>query len=143
MNNKKIRREKIIYWTATGIIAAVMTFSIISFTFFDGYNYPEGAFTHLHLPEYFKVELTIAKGLGLLALLIPGIPPKIKEYAYVGFAITLASAVIAHSAVGDSIMYIIDPLLFLGVLVVSYIYFSRLQGYKHSISSNIEVLLSK
>lgn len=143
MNNKKIRREKIIYWTATGIIAAVMTFSIISFTFFDGYTYPEGAFTHLHLPEYFKAELTIAKVLGVLVLILPGIPQKIKEYAYVGFAITLVSAIIAHASVGDGIMYIIDPLLFLGVLIVSYIYFTRLQGYKHSISSNIEVLLSK
>lgn len=143
MNKKKIRREKIIYWTATGIIGAVMTFSIISFTFFDGYNYPEGAFTHLHLPEYFKVELTIAKVLGVVALMIPGIPQKIKEYAYVGFAITLVSAVIAHSSVGDSIMYIIDPLLFLGVLIVSYVYFTRLEGYKYSIASNIEVLLSK
>ncbi|AXY77743.1 DoxX family protein [Paraflavitalea soli] len=143
MNSKKIRREKIIYWTATGIIGAVMTFSIISFTFFDGYTYPEGAFTHLHLPAYFKAELTIAKVLGVLILLLPGIPGKIKEYAYVGFGITLVSAIIAHAAVGDGIMYIIDPLLFLGVLILSYIYFTRLQGYKHSIGSNIEVLLSK
>ncbi len=51
-----------------------MVFSIINFTFFDGYTYPEGAFNHLHLPAYFKTELTIAKVLGVLALLLPGIP---------------------------------------------------------------------
>ncbi|WP_315820943.1 hypothetical protein [Paraflavitalea speifideaquila] len=52
----------------------MMVFSIINFTFFDGYTYPEGAFNHLHLPAYFKTELTIAKVLGVLALLLPGIP---------------------------------------------------------------------
>jgi hypothetical protein len=71
------RREKIIYRTATGIVCAVMVFSIINFIFNDHFpfpNGPEGAFVHLGLPEYFKVELTIAKILGVLALAIPTIP---------------------------------------------------------------------
>ena len=86
-----MRRDKIIYWITTGIVAFVMLFSIISFTFLDHAIYPEGAFQHLHLPGYLKVELTIAKTLGLFALLIPSIPSKIKEFAYFGFAITLIS----------------------------------------------------
>src|SRR4249920_2521112 len=37
-----------------------------------------------------------AKILGVLALLIPSIPARIKEFAYFGFGITLISASIAH-----------------------------------------------
>lgn len=122
-----MKKDRIIYRTSTGIIAFVMLFSIISFTFFDHFIYPEGAFQHLHLPGYFKVELTTAKTLGLLALLIPSIPFKIKEFAYFGFAITLTSAVIAHSSIGDKWYNIVDPLGFLVVLAISYRYFLRLK----------------
>jgi len=76
--------------------------------------------------EDFRIELTVAKALGVLALLTPGVPRKAKEFAYAGFAITLVSASIAHFAVGDSVPFVIDPLLFLGALITSYIYFNKL-----------------
>jgi hypothetical protein len=120
-----MKTKKMIYWIATGIVCSVMIFSVISFTFFDHYQYPEGAFVHLGLPYYFKIELTVAKILGIAALLTPAIPPKIKEFAYFGFAITLLSASIAHFASGDGIMFVIDPLIFLGILVVSYRYYRK------------------
>jgi hypothetical protein len=66
--------------------------------------------------------------LGVLALLIPGIPARIKEFAYFGFGITLMSASIAHFARGDarlSVLYVVDPLVFLGLLAVSYFYFEK------------------
>jgi DoxX-like family len=120
--------EKVIYRTTTGIVCAVMIFSIINFIFNDHFpfpNGPEGAFVHLGLPHYFKIELTTAKILGVLALLIPSVPFKIKEFAYFGFGITLLSASIAHFARGDarlSVFLIIDPLFFLGLLIMSYVY---------------------
>jgi CHASE2 domain-containing sensor protein len=77
------------------------------------------------LPVYFRIELTVAKALGVLALLTPGVPRKAKEFAYAGFAITLISASIAHFSVGDSLPFVIDPLLFLGSLITSYIYFNK------------------
>jgi hypothetical protein len=58
------------------------------------------AFTHLGFPEYFRVELTWAKLLGVALLLAP-VPARLKEWAYAGFAFTLVSALIAHLAVGD------------------------------------------
>ncbi|HKZ38403.1 MAG TPA: DoxX family protein [Chryseolinea sp.] len=120
-----MKTRKMIYWITTGILCSVMLFSVISFTFFDHIQYPEGAFVHLGLPNYFKIELTIAKVLGMMALLIPGVPPKVKEFAYFGFAITLFSASIAHFASGDGFFYIVDPLIFLGILVVSYRYWNK------------------
>ena len=121
----QMKKDRIIYWISTGIVCAVMIFSIITFTFFETAIYPEGAFKHLGLPQYFRVEITIAKVLGVLALLIPGISSRIKEFAYFGFGITLLSASIAHFSSGDGIMNIIDPLLFLGVLIVSYLYYHK------------------
>jgi hypothetical protein len=125
-----MKRDKIIYWTTTGIVCVVMVFSIVNFTFFDYYPYPEGAFNHLHLPAYFKTELTIAKVLGVMALLIPEIPYKIKEFAYFGFGITLVSASVAHFSVGDGFLFVMDPMIFLGVLVISYRYFQRIYSGK-------------
>jgi len=57
-------------------------------------------FTHLGFPEYFRVELSWVKLLGVVVLLTP-VSSRLKEWAYAGFAITLASALIAHFAVGD------------------------------------------
>src|SRR5712691_7073456 len=105
MPNTLPKRERLIYWTATGLVLAVMVFSIINFVFNDHFpfpNGPEGAFVHLGFPTYFKVELTIAKMLGVLALVIPAVPFKLKEFGYFGFAITLASASIAHFGRGDA-----------------------------------------
>jgi hypothetical protein len=127
----KTRRDRTIYWISTGIVASVMAFSIVNFTFLDRFPFPEGGFVHLGFPSYFRTELTIAKALGLLALLVPNIPAKIKEFAYFGFAITLVSASFAHFSSGDariSVLLIIDPLIFLGLLSVSYFYFNRIRA---------------
>ena len=125
-------RERALYRASTGLVLAVMVFSIINFVFNDHFpfpNGPEGAFVHLGFPPYFKVELTIAKILGVLALLIPAVPFKVKEFAYAGFAITLLSAAIAHFGRGDarnlSVLYVIDPLVFFLLLAVSYYYFDK------------------
>src|SRR5689334_11863443 len=129
-------KDRIIYWTTTGIVSAVMVFSIVNFVFNDHFPFPngkEGAFVHLGLPSYFKIELTVAKVLGVIALIIPNIPRKIKEFAYFGLGLTLISASIAHFAVGDaanlSVLFVLDPLFFFGLLVVSYVYFDKLSRF--------------
>jgi hypothetical protein len=72
------------------------------FTAYAGLRLPQvlQAFTHLGFPDYFRVELSWAKFLGVVLLLAP-VPPRVKEWAYAGFAIDLVSAVIAHVSVGD------------------------------------------
>lgn len=42
-------------------------------------------FAHLGVQNYFRIELTMAKVIGTLALLIPQIPAGIKEWIYVCF----------------------------------------------------------
>jgi hypothetical protein len=74
----------------------------IGFTAYAQLRLPQvaAAFTHLGFPGYFRVELAFAKLLGVLVVLAP-VPARVKEWAYAGFAITLASALIAHFSVGD------------------------------------------
>jgi len=119
-------KDKAIYWGATGIVCAVMVFSAINFNLANPIGPMKGAFVHLGFPDYFRIELTVAKVLGVLALVMPGVPVKAREFAYAGFAITLTSASVAHFSSGDPLLFVIDPLLFLAALVTSYVYFINL-----------------
>jgi hypothetical protein len=60
------------------------------------------AFTRLGFPSAaFRIELSWAKVVGVLALLLPFVPARFKEWAYAGFAINLVSAIIAHTSIHD------------------------------------------
>jgi len=74
----------------------------IGFTAWAQLRLPQVAemFTHLGFPDYFRVELSWAKLLGVVLLLAP-VPARLKEWAYAGFAINLASALVAHFSVGE------------------------------------------
>lgn len=124
-----MKRDRIIYWTATALVSAVMAFSAINFNLRHPFGPFDNPFGHLGLPDYLRIELSVAKALGVLALLLPGIPRKVKDFAYAGFAITLISAAVAHFATGDDLMFVIDPLLFLLVLAVSYVFLDRLDQH--------------
>jgi len=85
------------FWIVTALLCLQM-----GFTAYAQLRLPQVAemFTHLGFPDYFRVELSWAKLLGVALLLAP-VPARLKEFAYAGFAITLASALVAHSSVGD------------------------------------------
>ncbi len=85
------------YWIVTALFCLQM-----SFTAYAQLGLPQvaEAFAHLGFPAYFRVELSWAKLLGVGLLLAP-VPARLKEWAYAGFAINLASALIAHLSVGD------------------------------------------
>src|SRR5437764_12385628 len=87
----------IAYWIVTGLFCLQM-----SFTAYAQLTLPDvaQAFTHLGFPAYFRVELSWAKLFGVMLLLAPA-PPRLKEWAYAGFAINLGSALIAHLSLGD------------------------------------------
>jgi len=91
------RAETIVYWAITALFCVQM-----AFTAYAQLSLPQVAemFTHLGFPDYFRVELSWAKLVGVILLLAP-VPARLKEWAYAGFAITLASALIAHFSVGD------------------------------------------
>ena len=92
-----MKKPAIAWWIVTGLFCLQMTF-----TAYAQLRLPQvaAAFAHLGFPPYFRVELSCAKFLGVLLLLAP-VPARLKEWAYAGFAINLASALIAHLSVGD------------------------------------------
>jgi hypothetical protein len=96
INNRTLR---IAYWAITALFCLQM-----GFTAYAQLRLPEvaEAFRHFGFPGYFRVELSWAKLLGVVVLLAPA-PVRLKEWAYAGFAINLASALIAHAAVGDGV----------------------------------------
>ena len=114
-----MNKNKIIYWTTTGIISAMMVFSAYGY-----FSNPDmkAAFMHLGFPDYFRIELGVLKVLGALALILPMVPNKIKSFAYFGFALTFVSAFIAHTASGDPIAVAAAPIIFLVILGISYYY---------------------
>src|SRR5580765_8966397 len=91
------KAKTIVYWVITALFCLQM-----SFTAYAQLRLPQvaEALTHLGFPAYFRVELSWAKLLGVVLILAP-VPARLKEWAYAGFAITLASALIAHFSVGD------------------------------------------
>src|SRR3954466_13099427 len=91
------KRMVIGFWIATALLCLQM-----SFTAYAQLCLPQvaEAFTHLGFPGYFRVELSLAKLVGVALLLAP-VPARIKEWAYAGFAFDVGSALIAHLAVGD------------------------------------------
>ena len=85
------------FWIATALFCLQ-----IGFTAYAQLSLPQvtEAVKHLGFPDYFRVELSYAKFVGVVLLLAP-VPARLKEWAYAGFAFDLGSALIAHFAVGD------------------------------------------
>lgn len=117
-----MKTKVILYWVSTAMISLMMLFS--AFNYFTNPDM-KAAFEHLGFPTYFRVELAIAKILGVLALLIPLVPKLLKQFAYFGFALTFVSAFIAHSAVGDPMSVASFPIVALVILTISYYYFAK------------------
>lgn len=118
MNTKTI---KISYWISTALVSLMMVFS--AYSYFTSSEVKQG-FQHLGFPDYFRVELAIAKILGAIMLVVP-IKGQVKEWAYAGFTVTFISAFIAHTASGDSINNRIGPIVFLSVLALSYLTYHK------------------
>jgi len=85
------------FWISTTLLCLQM-----GFTAYAQLRLPQvaAAFAHLGFPSYFRIELSVAKLIGVILLLAP-VPARLTEWAYAGFAIDLVSALIAHLAVGD------------------------------------------
>ena len=113
-----------IYWIITALFCLQM-----SFTAYAQLRLPQvaAAFTHFGFPAYFRVELSLAKLLGVALLLAPA-PARLKEWAYAGFAIDLASALIAHFAVGDGPQAWSWPAITSVLWALSYVFWRRLQS---------------
>jgi hypothetical protein len=121
LNSQRIVRTT--YWVVTILFSAFMGLSAVGYLTAPMFA---KAFAHLGYPDYFRVELAVAKLIGVGALLLP-VPREVKEWTYAGFGIVLISATIAHVVV-DGPAAGMPPLVAVGMLVVSRLLFGRLHA---------------
>ncbi len=112
-----MKNRNLAYWIPTALFAAGLTMSGLA-TVSRSPQMVAG-YAHLGYPLYFMTILGAAKLLGVVALLVPGLP-RLKEWAYAGFTINLASAALSHLAMGDAASHVTPPLVLLGVMLASW-----------------------
>jgi DoxX-like family len=117
----------ILFWTTTtfiflfeGVMPGLTGFS----------QFSKDSIKALGYPEYFVYELVVFKVIGALALILPQVPNRIKEWAYAGFGIVFISAFVAHFAIGSPTGFLILPLFLMVCLIVSYISKEKLNSKK-------------
>ena len=123
-----MKTYKIIYWTSTAII---FLFDSVMPALTSHLPLAVESIKHLGYPDYFRVQLTIFKVMGGLLLILPKVPARLKEWAYVGFAINFISASVAHASVDGFGFFMIMPLIIFGILMLSYVSFHKLNTHKH------------
>ena len=107
-----------LYWVAKGFIVFFIMFSAYySYTHADDLR-------KLGFPDYFRIELVIAKVAGALVLIMPFSTVRMREWVYVGFMITMLSALTAHICSGDPLSKIIFVCLDLALVFTCITYVS-------------------
>lgn len=114
------KRDLIIYGVATGLFCLMLLAGAI--TYFVQYEMTSEMFTSLGVPTEIIYPLAIAKILGILAILLVK-NPLIKKLAYLGFALDLVFAIIAHLNAGDGLAF--GPTIPLALLIISYVFYRK------------------
>ncbi|MCO5278338.1 MAG: DoxX family protein [Saprospiraceae bacterium] len=122
-----MKKNKIIFWTAT-IIVALWEAVMPMVTWISAPEYMTFGTKPLGYPDYFAYSLAIAKVLGVIAIVYPKTPTMLKEWAYAGLSFTLIFAFLSHLFVDKNIGFMLMPLAFFGILMVSYIYSKKVNG---------------
>ncbi len=121
-----MKTTKIIFWVTT-IIIFLMEGLLPALT--SQSELAKEGIRHLGYPNYFGNMLVVFKVAGALALIIPQVPKRVKEWAYAGFAFDFIAAAVSHGAVdglGDFQTYF--PLIFLVILILSYRAYHTMTG---------------
>jgi len=120
----KPKTTNLLYWIFTILFVALMVFSAVG-----GFKPSEDAVKMLHdgmgYPIYFIQFISIAKVLGSIALLIPGLKT-LKEWAYAGLFFDLVGAVYSGIAVaGKFDVMMFGMLIWFGTGILSYYFWKK------------------
>ena len=107
--------NRILYWSSSGILTAIMVFSV--YNYFFNYEAIAGFFEHFLYPTYLIYPLAVAKILGLLAIW-GNFSELLKGLAYAGFFYNTLFAFFAH-LITDGSGYLFS-LMALICVVISY-----------------------
>jgi hypothetical protein len=124
--NSSLKRTKIIYWITTTIF---FLFDSVGALFFNTQPAIEGI-QHMGFPDYFRVLLSLGKIIGGILLIVPAIPHRFKEWAYVGFGISLISATIGHIIIDGAgqLDHVLPPLVVFIILLTSYVTYHKIKN---------------
>ena len=122
-----MKSTKIIFWVTTIII---FLFEGVMPALTSQTELAKEGIKHLGYPEYFGNALVVFKILGVLVLIIPKAPNRIKEWAYAGFAFDFIFASISHFAVDGAGFQAFFPLIFLVILIISYVNYHKLLDHR-------------
>lgn len=115
-----MKRLHLAYWIVTALFSAFMIFSS-----YGGITLmPEAvALLHDHLgyPLYFIRWISVFKIIGAIAILLPNVPVRVKEWAYFGFFIDLVTAAFSFIALGDPISLWAPMTIFILMLMAAYV----------------------
>jgi hypothetical protein len=115
----------IFFWIFTALFCLEMSFT----AYYELLPQGAQAFARLGFPNgYFRSELSLAKMAGVVVLLVPMVPARLKEWAYAGFAINLVSAIIAHLSISDRLLAFVPSTLTSVLWAASYFFSRRLQA---------------
>ena len=109
--------RKITYWVSTGLVGVMSLFA--AFAYLSGSPQAVQGFAHVGYPQQLRIILGVAKLLGAIILVVPGLA-KVKEWAYAGFTFAWISAFVAHYLAKDGPKAFM-PLILLLILVISYL----------------------
>jgi hypothetical protein len=123
INQHTMKKDKIIFWITTSII---FLFEGVMPALTSQTEMAKEGIRHLGYPEYFGVMFMVFKVLGALALILPQIPVRIKEWAYAGFTIDFISAFVSLWAVDGLKPMTFFPIIFIGILVLSYVHYHKI-----------------
>ena len=105
------------FWVSTSLI--FITQCVLELVaYYNGTAVP--GIMSLGYPAYFAVMIIIAKSLGSFALIIPQVSPRIKEWAYAGFAFDFIAAFVSMWAVAGVSGFLVLPIIALAILAISY-----------------------
>jgi hypothetical protein len=112
-------------WIVTGLMAALMLLSAVP----DVLRIPSAliVFKHLGYPPYLLVFLGTAKILGVVAVLVPGLP-RITEWAFAGLTFDVTGALYSHLSVGDPPSVWAPAVLALTLVAGSYVAYRMRPG---------------
>lgn len=132
-----MKKTNLIFWVATG---AIFLFQGVMPALTSQSELAKEGIRSLGYPDYFGVMLTVFKVLGAIVLIMPKAPARLKEWAYAGFAFDFIAAFVSHWAVNGLNSLSFFPLIVLGVLAVSYVYYHKRnaenQSFNH-LSTNL------
>jgi hypothetical protein len=119
------KTSKIIYWITTGII---FLFEGVMPALTSQTELAKEGIRHLGYPQYFGTILMVFKVLGSIAITIPGVSVRIKEWAYAGLGIDMICAFISIWVIDGFSGMTLFPLVIFAILATSYVQHNKLRG---------------